>query len=160
MHCKIESEVNNHWTLVVRYPTEKSSQRDWDFVLIDSANVDSLARAQKETFELHTTLHHKRGTMDEPDPTAMSTEPSANFIRHRSINQVELECGFRMLLHIYMAGRCRNARDLCRTINKLRSMDRDDLAQRCRNWVCDMLRNPKGKQPIPDWIARLIPERN
>ena len=145
---------------MVRYPTEKSSQKDWDFVLIDSANDDSLARAQQKTFELHTTLHLKRGTMDEPDPTAMSTVPSANFIRHRSIQQDELECGFRMILHMYLAGRCRNASHLCRTINKLRGMDSEILAQKCRNWVCDMLRNPKGKQPIPDWIARLIPERS
>ena len=145
---------------MVRYPAEESAQKDWDFVLIDSANDDSLARAQQETFELRTTLHLKRGNMDEPDPTAMSTEPSANFIRHRSIQQDELECGFRMILHMYLAGRCRNASHLCRTINKLRGMDSEILAQKCRNWVCDMLRNPKGKQPIPDWIARLIPERN
>ena len=39
-------------------------------------------------------------------------------------------------------------------------MDRENLAQRYRNWVCDMLKNPKVKQTIPDWITRLVPERN
>ena len=141
---------------MVRYPTEKSSQKDWDFVLIDSANDDALARAQKEAFDLHTTLHLKRGTMDQPDPSATSIEPSANFIRHRSIQQFELECGFRMVLHMYIAGFCCNTKVFCRTINKLRGMDRENLAQRCRNWVCDMLRDPKVKHTIPDWIARLI----
>ena len=60
MHCNLDSKVNNHWTLVVRYPTENSSQKDWDFVLVDSANNDALKSAQREAFDLHTTLHLKR----------------------------------------------------------------------------------------------------
>ena len=133
IHCSLSSKTNNHWTLVVRYPAKEDSQKDWDFVLIDSANNDGLACSQREAFDLRTTLHFRRGTMDEPDPTAASTLPSALFIRHRTIAQVELECGFRMLLHMYVAGFCCSAKEFCRAINKLRAMDSETLAQRCRN---------------------------
>ena len=73
--------------------------------------------------------------------------------------QDELECGFRMLLHMYVAGFCCSAKEFCRAINKLRTMDSETLAQRCRNWVCDMLLDPKAKLATPDWIARLLPIR-
>ena len=98
--------------------------------------------------------------MDEPDPTAASTLPSALFIRHRTIEQDELECGFRMLLQMYVAGFSCSAKEFCRAINKLRGMDSETLAQRCRNWVYDMLLDPKAKHATPDWIARLFPKRN
>ena len=115
IHCSLGSKTNNHWTLVVRYPAKEDSQKDWDFVLIDSANNDGLACSQREAFDLRTTLHFKRGTMDEPDPIAASSHPSAHFIRHRKIQQFEVECGFRMILHMYLAGCCSNAREFCRT---------------------------------------------
>ena len=67
--------------------------------------------------------------MDEPDPTAASTKPSANFIRHRTIQQFELECGFRMILHMYMAGCCCNVQEFCRTINKVRCVDSKNLTE-------------------------------
>ena len=129
-HCSLGGTVNNHWTLDVRYPAEEGSQKDWDFVLIDSANNKDLASSQQEAFDFQMTLHLERGNMDEPDPTAASTKPSANFIRHRTIQQFELECGFRMILHMYMAGYCCNAQEFFRTTNKLRGMNSKNLAQR------------------------------
>ena len=144
----------------MRYPTEEASQKDWDFVLIDSANDEDLASSQREVLDLQTTLHFKHGTMDGPNPTAASTHPSASFIRHWSIQQFVLECGFRMILHMYLAGFCCTAKLFCRSINKLRGMDRENLAQKCRICVCDMLKNPNVRHETPSWIVGLILARN
>ena len=98
--------------------------------------------------------------MEKLDPTAATTMPSANFTRHKTIQQFEVECGFRMILHMHLAGCCSNTQEFCRTTNKLRGFGKENLVQRCRNWVCDMLLDPNANHTTPDWIAKLLPGRN
>ena len=64
IHCNILGTVDNHWTLVVRYPTEAGSLKDWDFILVDLYNDKKLARSQQNIFDFQTKFHFKRGTMD------------------------------------------------------------------------------------------------
>ena len=68
--------------------------------------------------------------------------------------QAERKYGFRMLLHMVLAAHSPSAEDYVALLDKLREVDR--LAERCRSWVCDLLRAPEAQQDWPSWIAGIM----
>ena len=108
------------------------------------------------TIKHKTTLHLSPGQMNLSDPRApqSQSESSAWFIMADCIKQTEGECGFRMVLHTFIAGHSDNAQTFLSKINKLDEVD--DLAQKCRNWVVSIVTHENGPLPTPDWLKELI----
>ena len=68
--------------------------------------------------------------------------------------QAERKYGFRMLLHMVLAAHSPSAERYVAFLDKLGEVDR--LAERCRSWVCDLLRAPEAQQDWPGWIAGIL----
>lgn len=153
IHCKIGgSTTNNHWMMAARFANrETSNSGDWTFVLVDSFNTDSAMENAEETICLRSGLHLKRGAMDDPNPCSQNAKPSATFLHKPTVKQTEQECGFRMLLHIALAGSCTTPKQFTHTIDALEKIS--NLAHKCRHWTYSILINPQKAPALPAWIT-------
>ena len=62
--------------------------------------------------------------------TPNTTQESIRIWTATCVSQKELECGFRTLLHILLAGTSKTARELITKLNKLNTVE--DLPNKCR----------------------------
>ena len=137
IHCTYNNApINNHYTMAARFKNE-STQADWDLVLVDSLNNHDTMNNEKKRLRARTTLLQKEGHMDmtTPNPTKEATRTWTP----TCVQQEEVECGFRMLLHILLAGTSTTAREFITKLNKLMTVE--NLPRRCRHWIYNILIN-------------------
>ena len=71
----------------------------------------------------------------------------------RCVKQDEVECGFCMLLHIFLAGTSTTCHEFLTKINKLNKVE--NVPRRCRHWIYNILINTMNDWEPPPWILDL-----
>ena len=151
IHCTHNNEpTNNHFIMAARFKNE-DTQADWDLVLVDSLNDHGTLCTAKNRLRNGTTLLQKEGHMDTLTPN--TTLEDTRTLTATCVKQKEVECSFRMLLHILLAGTSKTARECITKLNKLKTVE--NLPRRCRHWTHSILTDIRNDRVHPRWIMDL-----
>ena len=129
-----------------------------DFVIADSCNSNQTMTSEKDVIADKTTPHPQTGKMDYSDSMAPEAQASFTFsklTRNICIAQEETECGFRMTLHILIAGHSPSAADFQPRMYTLKNVT--DLPSKCRYWVHHIRTDNREPLTHPTWVTELIP---
>ena len=155
IHCShCNAQEMNHYVMAARFKNEET-QADWDLVLVDSLNNHGSLESAKHRLRNRTTLLQKEGQMDTITPNPMLE--STRTWTPTCVSQKELECGFRTLLHIFLAGTSKTAREFITKLNKLNTVE--DLPHKCRHWIYSILTDTRNDRAHPRWITDLLAAR-
>ena len=157
INYKLESRSYNHWIMAARFHDQEESDHDWETVFVDSYHSTPTIQRAVNVIEYRTTLHLQLGQLDLPssrDPAALNSARISKAKESTCIKQEEAECGLRMILHILLAGLSTTAAEFRNRLSKLQYID--ELPQKCRNWVYDIVTTEGNELTHPQWVLDLI----
>ena len=152
IHVPMTTKGSYHYVCVVRFGArgENNNGKVWCFTFLDSRDP------QQHYFERVKNVLRKRTTLGLPEdkmdglPSESEFDEASSFEHIPCANQIETECGFRVVLHIYLAMFCHNIDEFRSKIQQLDNVQ--DLRTKTRKFVMDILDN-KWTGDIPEWIG-------
>ena len=145
----IQTVNPEHFTCVIRFPATQNNVT-WDFAFIDSMNKDELSMKVRDTIQKETTLANDYPNLKNVKPNVENA--SATWRRIECKKQVEVECGARMLLHIYIATQSTNITELEMKIQRLNQVN--ELQAKTRQWAVEWLEYEVAATPA--WLEEVL----
>jgi len=142
---------NNHWSLCVRFKTMGTSgANDWDFIYLDSLNNAEVFNEAMGKITNRTSLAWNMRSM-RIDPLKKKTNVSS-YTRRMCITpkQEELECGCRLLFHMYLAMLSNTASELEANVRKLHCVE--SLSKNVRRWTYNIMNDDLSVCIPPGWF--------
>ena len=145
----IQTANPEHFTCVIRFPATQNNVT-WDFAFIDSMNKDELSMKVRDTIQKETTLANDYPNLENIKPNVENV--SATWRRIECKKQMEVECGARMLLHIYIATQSTNITELEKKIQRLNQVE--ELQIKARQWAVEWLKYEVAETPT--WLENVL----
>lgn len=89
------------------------------------------------------------------DDTPNTEHEDAAWSSIECVQQTETECGYRVILHMFIAKHSNNAKEYERKIQRL--MDVENLPRQNRKWVVSLLNTRENQNlQLPGWLTEII----
>lgn len=142
---------NNHWSLCVRFKTVGTSEtHDWEFIYLDSLNN---AETFNETMGKITNRTSLAWNMSSLRIDALKKRTNVSSYTRRMCvtpKQEELECGCRLLFHMYLAMLSNTASELESNVRKLHRVE--SLSRNVRRWAYNIMNDDLSVCVPPGWF--------
>lgn len=141
----------NHWSLVARFKTvETSRTHDWDFIYLDSLNNSEMFNEAMGNITNRTSLARNIPSL-KANPLKKGTNVPS-YTRRVCITpkQEELECGCRLLFHMYLVMISNTASELELNVKKLHCVE--SLSKNVRRWAYNVMNDELSMCIPPGWF--------
>ena len=113
-------------------------------------NKDELSMKVRDTIQKETSLANDYPNLGNIKPNVENV--SATWRRIECKKQMEVECGARMLLHIYIATQSTNITELEKKIQRLNQVE--ELQIKVRQWAVEWLKYEVAETPT--WLENVL----